>query len=208
MLTQKSLAASANLANLTTQLEMVNNQFHSTIETELDKLKLEESQLQAALKLKTRQSLVSTMERELEMNNFFSDLTGNSTALELTSRDENNSYLNGTGFNKSATLAESSQFLNSLNRNNNFVSSAIADYQTMNLNNLNKSIDLSEDGLRKSNALLDKLINDYNSSSVTPGSLRYSANGVSQFLKSAASDSDYKNRYLLNSQENIRPSVV
>jgi hypothetical protein len=196
MLTQKSLA-STNLANLTSQLEMVNSQFHSTIESELDKLKDKERILQAALKLKTRQTLMDTMERELEMDNLYTDLTNNNSALMLTST--NNDYLSSEPLRRSSTSS-------SFSKNNNLVSTAIADYQSANLSNLNRSIDVSDEGLKKSNTILDKLISDYNVS--LSQSQNLASSEVSQFLKSAASDSDFKNKFAVNTQEILQPSVV
>jgi hypothetical protein len=202
MLTQKSLA-STNLSDLTTQLEIVNSQFHSTIESELDKLKEKERQLQAALKLKTRQTLLSTMERELEIDNFYSDVTGNSTALMLTSSGDRAYLANNDSLRQSLDNCSLSP-----SKNGNFVSSAIAGYQTLNLSNLNKSIDVSDEGLRQSNAILDKLITDYHINLDQSRSLSATSNQVSQFLRSAASDSNFKNQYAVNTQEILQPSVV
>ena len=191
---------SSNLAQLTSQLNTVNNEFHSTINNELDRLREQERVLQTALKLKTRNDLINTMQRELAVDDFHQDLTGHNTALMLTSSTNKN--LNSSFGNNSSINLENSFGL-SVSTNNNFVSSAIADFQALNLNNLNKSIDLSDDGLRKSHIILDKLIREYSANSTEAAN-----SSVNELLRSAAFDPSYKNRHALNTQEIVRPSVI
>jgi hypothetical protein len=212
---KKMLSNSAsNLTHLTTKLNQVNNDLYYTIESELEKLKEQEKQLQTALKLKTRNELLRSMEKELVMDNggvFLQDLTNNNTALMLT----NSMNLNQSAENEEQALSSSTRsypsLLNNTIQNNNFVSSAISHYQTLNLNNLSKSIDVSDDGLRKSNQILDKLIRDYSMNSIENCDAAYlkSLQGdLNELIKSAAYSSSFKNKYPVDQQNLIKPNVV
>ena len=54
---------------LNQSLNDINNELTSSISLELDRLKDEEKYLQNALQLKTRQNLIHTLEKDLEMDN-------------------------------------------------------------------------------------------------------------------------------------------
>lgn len=174
--TTRRTLSSSNLAQLSQQLDRINDELQWTVENELDRLREEERLLQSALKLKTRHELINSMEKELEMDAFIRDVTNNQTALMLTATSD----LNET-------------------RSRNYVSSALAGYET-----LNRSIDLSDDSLKKSNQILDKLIQEY-SNTLSETSRTATTN---ELLRSAAFGTDYKNQYALNQSELVRPNVV
>ena len=170
---------------LTQSLQLVSSELQSTIDFELQKLKDQEIALKNALKLKTRQELVTSMERELA----FGNLSENSTSNFLT---------NSASFGATNTY----QPLNQSNL-----------YQTLNnSSNLNESIKLSNDHLNKSLLVLNKLTDEChicNTDLTTTQTLNNSYQTAARdFLTQSASDPNFKNQFVQDNSGFINPNVV
>ena len=96
---------------LTQSLQLVTNELQSTIELELHKLKAEEEALKSALKLKTRQELITTMERELEMEPLYANDFSTQTNLRGSTNSLYKTNLNQSLRNTN-NLSESIHFSN------------------------------------------------------------------------------------------------
>lgn len=97
--------------SLTQSLKLVTDELQSTIDLELQKLKAEEQALKSALKLKTRQDLITTMERELEMEPLYADDFLTQTNLNGSSNSLYRKKLNQSLYNTN-NLSESINFSN------------------------------------------------------------------------------------------------
>ena len=92
---------------LTQSLQLVSNELQATIDLEMQKLKDDEKALKDALKLKTRQELITTMERELEMGQLNNFLPTSKSMETQIYQPESTSSLN------KSHLSESIKFSNS-----------------------------------------------------------------------------------------------
>ena len=170
---------------LTQSMQMVSNELQATIDVELQKLKDEEKTLKNALRLKTRQELITTMERELAMG-------------DLNENTATNHFLR-------TSASYDSHALNSLNQ------SASQLYQTQsNASKLNESIRLSDDHLRTSRLALNKLTDECSICSTDLNQL--TLNNTAQvdarsFLQQSAHDPTFKNQFA-DTQEFVNPNVV
>ena len=142
---------------LTQSLKLVTDELQSTIDFELNKLKAEEQALKGALKLKTRQDLITTMERELEMEPLYANdylnhthLKGSSHSFSLKNQDLYNSKNLSESINISnENLNLSNLLLNKLNDECNICSTDLNrsmqqnEYQTAAMDFLSQSANSS-----------------------------------------------------------------
>lgn len=180
-------------------LVQVNNELRATIDFEMQKLKEQEKQLQDALRLKTRMDLITTMERELQMEDL------NDVDLGLL---QSNSNLRRTMQTDNLFQRTSLSNTNLSNSNN------------MNTSNLDEMIRLSDDSLTKSYLLMNKLnrssSQNYNNPTNDECSIcEYPTNNsplnTSEFLKNTVYSTTNTTKNPLsyyNVADPVRPNVV
>jgi hypothetical protein len=120
---------------LTDSLRKVNDELQSSIDTELKRLKNEEKQLKEFLLLKTRRDLISTMSKELEMD----ELAKNNDALK-------NTFFNSNNLKESMTFSD-----NALTKSHLLYDKLNEKYLTETATSLNKSNDVLRQYLLSTN---------------------------------------------------------
>lgn len=130
-----------NLTNRTTErylntLKQLNTELTSAFDSELDKLKSEEKQLQEALRLKTRLDLIHSLDKELQMNGDLSTTVDEPTTM---------------------TTMETSAGLPLAARTSNLMANDVYNQSFRSTASLDDMIRLSEESLAKSYRLIGKL---------------------------------------------------